>query len=199
MDRKVMFYVLIFLCVGLNVAAVDSLYTIQDIVQFNVEESKVGHGQANNFQYNNCGHPESDVFNLTSLAVSPDPIQLPGTVTISAGMKFRVAGASPIKMEVAFYKKLGESWLKIPCVAEVGSCTYGDICDILDLIPVCPQQLVQAHIPCKCPFAQGTYTLPESKFFVPLPLVPGGDYRIKSVFTNDHSPGACIELLFSIN
>lgn len=188
-----------FLYLDLNIVSGNTLDNIQDILRSTITaQQKIQHGQANKFQYNNCGHPATDVFNLTSFSVSPDPIKLPGIVSIAASMKFRVTGRSPIKLQVDYYKKLGESWLKIPCIAEIGSCTYEDICDILNLIPVCPPQLVDAGIPCKCPFAQGTYKLPKSDFPIPLPLLPNGDYRIKAVFTNGQTPGACIELFFSI-
>ena len=45
---------------------------------------------------------------------------------------------------------LGE-WIKIPCVDSVGSCSYQDICAFLEEV-TCPDPLVKAGIPCKCPF-----------------------------------------------
>ncbi|KAK3776795.1 hypothetical protein RRG08_024572 [Elysia crispata] len=201
MGRNLVFFATIFLCLDLNLARLDgSLTNLQDVIRSTSlkYQDQVTRGQVNRFQYINCGHPETDVFNLTSLVISPNPIQLPGTATISAGFKFRVTARSPIKLQVDFYRYVLGSWLKIPCVAEIGSCTYDDICEFLDLIPVCPHQLVEAGIPCKCPFEQGTYTLPESKFVVPFPILPSGDYKIHSVYTNGESPGACLELYFSI-
>nr|XP_009683997.1 PREDICTED: ganglioside GM2 activator-like [Struthio camelus australis] len=53
-------------------------------------------------------------------------------------------------------KALGELWIQLPCVDQLGSCTYSDVCTILDnLIPpgtTCPEPLLTYGIPCHCPF-----------------------------------------------
>lgn len=47
-------------------------------------------------------------------------------------------------------------WVKVPCVEELGSCHYPDVCDILDqVIPPgldCPEPLRTYGLPCHCPF-----------------------------------------------
>lgn len=47
-------------------------------------------------------------------------------------------------------------WVKVPCVEELGSCHYPDVCDILDqVIPPgldCPEPLHTYGLPCHCPF-----------------------------------------------
>lgn len=53
-------------------------------------------------------------------------------------------------------KALGDLWIQLPCIDQLGSCTYDDICTILDtLIPPgtpCPEPLLTYGIPCHCPF-----------------------------------------------
>lgn len=53
-------------------------------------------------------------------------------------------------------KALGDLWIQLPCIDNLGSCTYDDVCTILDnLIPpgtACPEPLQTYGIPCHCPF-----------------------------------------------
>lgn len=53
-------------------------------------------------------------------------------------------------------KALGDLWIQLPCIDQLGSCTYDDVCNILDnLIPPgmpCPEPLLTYGIPCHCPF-----------------------------------------------
>lgn len=53
-------------------------------------------------------------------------------------------------------KALGDLWIQLPCIDQLGSCTYDDVCSILDeLIPPgtpCPEPLLTYGIPCHCPF-----------------------------------------------
>lgn len=53
-------------------------------------------------------------------------------------------------------KALGDLWIQLPCIDQLGSCTYNDVCTILDnLIPpgtTCPEPLLTYGIPCHCPF-----------------------------------------------
>jgi hypothetical protein len=47
-------------------------------------------------------------------------------------------------------------WIKVPCVKSIGSCTYDDLCTLLEKIPLqpdgtCPKPLPSLGIPCRCP------------------------------------------------
>ncbi|GFO48850.1 ganglioside gm2 activator [Plakobranchus ocellatus] len=148
--------------------------------------------RVNKFVYNNCGHPETDVFNLTTIIVRPEPIKLPGKVTLGASFAFRETATSPIKLQVEMdVSRSGDQWQKLPCIEQVGTCTYDDICELLSMLPECK--------PCQCPFAKGNYSVPATTIDIPLELVPPGDYRIKAVFTNSEKLGACIELIISFD
>lgn len=53
-------------------------------------------------------------------------------------------------------KALGDLWIQLPCIDRMGSCTYDDVCSMLDeVIPPgtpCPEPLLTDGIPCHCPF-----------------------------------------------
>ncbi|KAG8128511.1 putative Ganglioside GM2 activator protein [Naja naja] len=158
-----------------------------------------------NFAWENCGPPSEPAI-IKSLSVSPDPIAIPGDVTVAASGASTILLSAPLKAVVILEKKLGEMWIKIPCVDDVGSCTYDDVCALLDsLIPPgqpCPQPLQSYGLPCHCPFKAGTYNLPSSEFFIPnmdLPsFLTNGDYRVRAVLSNGDQELSCTKLSFSL-
>ncbi|XP_030315078.1 ganglioside GM2 activator isoform X1 [Calypte anna] len=120
--------------------------------------SKVG-----GFAWENCGDGRDPVV-LKSLSVAPDPISIPGSLRISAAASSSKTVASPLKAVLVVEKALGDLWIQLPCIDQLGSCTYNDVCVILDnLIPpgtTCPEPLLTYGIPCHCPFKAGSYSLP---------------------------------------
>ena len=56
-----------------------------------------------------------------------------------------------VQAQVYLGKKVGSTWIKIPCIANIGSCTYDDLCELLAGI-TCPDPFVSAGVPCQCPF-----------------------------------------------
>uniref|UniRef100_A0A2C9KU99 MD-2-related lipid-recognition domain-containing protein n=1 Tax=Biomphalaria glabrata TaxID=6526 RepID=A0A2C9KU99_BIOGL len=96
--------------------------------------------------------------------------------------------------DVVLEKKVGDSWLKIPCIGFIGSCEYDDVCEFLSLITECPQPFVDAGVPCKCPFQKGVYKLPKTEFDVEIPIFPPGDYHGKANLTHNDQSVACVEL-----
>lgn len=173
--------------------------------RFVVPDMKWSVSKVQNFAWENCG-PPSEPGVIKSLSVSPDPIAVPGDVTVSVSAASTIIFTAPLKAVVTLEKKLGDMWLKIPCVDELGSCVYDDLCAILDsLVPPgqpCPQPLQSYGIPCHCPFKAGTYTLPSSEFFIPnmdLPsFLTNGDYRLRVVLSNGDQELACTKYSFSL-
>uniref|UniRef100_A0A8D0DUB5 Ganglioside GM2 activator n=1 Tax=Salvator merianae TaxID=96440 RepID=A0A8D0DUB5_SALMN len=158
-----------------------------------------------NFAWQNCG-PSSDPAVIKNLNVDPDPLQIPGTVTVSASGATTVSLESPLKASVILEKRLGELWIKIPCVDLLGSCTYDDTCALLDsVIPPgvpCPEPMQTYGIPCHCPFKAGTYNLPSSQFDIPKLDLPSfftdGDYKLTVVLSNGDQHLSCVKLSFSL-
>ncbi|XP_077182639.1 ganglioside GM2 activator [Paroedura picta] len=157
-----------------------------------------------NFAWQNCDH--SAPAWVKSLNVIPDPVCIPGDVTVMASGTTTETLDSPLKVIVVLEKRIGDMWLKVPCVDQLGSCTYNDICHYLDIyIPPgqkCPEPLRSYGIPCHCPFKVGTYNLPPSDIYIPSMDLPSfltnGDYRLKTKMMHDNEQLACLKLFFSL-
>jgi hypothetical protein len=61
-------------------------------------------------------------------------------------------------VELTVEKEVAGFWVKIPCVEQLGSCSYENICDLIDeYIPPgesCPEPLHTYGLPCHCPFKE---------------------------------------------
>lgn len=105
---------------------------------------------------------------VQNLTLAPDPIVVPGNVTVGVNVTLKEMLSSPIKVAVTIKKKILGLVITIPCDKNFGSCTYDDACSILDKVK-CPQQFIHNHLHCKCPFKPGNYSLPETSIGIALP------------------------------
>ncbi|XP_069340452.1 ganglioside GM2 activator isoform X1 [Eulemur rufifrons] len=161
--------------------------------------------QLSSFSWDNCDEGKDPAV-IKSLTLEPDPIVVPGNVTVSANGKTSVPLTSPLKVELTVEKEVAGFWVKIPCVEQIGSCTYEDFCDVLDtIIPPgepCPEPLHTYGLPCHCPFKDGTYSLPKSDFTVPDLELPSwlstGNYRIESILSSGGNRLACVKIAASL-
>ena len=55
------------------------------------------------------------------------------------------------QVDLVLERKVGSAWIKIPCIGDIGSCTYDDLCETLSGAE-CPDPFVDNGVPCKCPF-----------------------------------------------
>jgi ganglioside GM2 activator len=96
-------------------------------------------------------------------------------------------------------KKVAGFYIKVPCIDNVGSCTYGDLCK--DWADVCPKYFSKYGIPCACPIPANTYTVPDIEFDITGKLPPGasGDLRVTA---NMNSPSAghlgCLQVTINL-
>jgi ganglioside GM2 activator len=61
------------------------------------------------------------------------------------------------KAAVRVQKKIGFIWIDIPCIDNIGSCDYEDLCALIPFKPVgepCPEPFLSLKLPCACPFSQ---------------------------------------------
>ncbi|XP_030002290.1 ganglioside GM2 activator [Sphaeramia orbicularis] len=166
---------------------------------------RITKGQILGFDWKNCGKPDAPAV-LKTLTLSPDPIPIPGDLTASASGSTSVDLAAPLSLNVTLEKEVAGFWVKIPCVEEIGSCHYHDACDLLDqLIPPgqdCPEPLHSYGLPCHCPFNAGSYSLPQSDFYLPEMDLPywltNGDYRVQGVLGGQGKELGCLKLALSI-
>ena len=137
---------------------------------------------------------------LQSLTISPSPLHLPGAVTVSASGTVAADIKAPIKVALVIHKKVLGQWFKIPCVDNLGSCTYDDICTKLPPpTQACPPILQKYGIPCHCPVPKGSYNLPSSTMNVNVPVeIPSGDYEINIQASANGVLQSCVNAQFSI-
>lgn len=149
------------------------------------------------WSYKNCGDPSTDLLVLSNLTLSPDPLSFPGKLDVSFKGVIRETVDAPLSGDVEIDRKVGSSWLKIPCFGNIGSCHYDDICDLL-AGATCPDPFVTNNIPCKCPFTKGAYSLPTTEFDVLAAVLPPGDYRAQGNLTYSSKHVACVAITVTI-
>ncbi|KFO26629.1 ganglioside GM2 activator isoform X2 [Fukomys damarensis] len=157
------------------------------------------------FSWDNCDEGKDPAV-IKSLTVEPDPIVIPGNMTVSTEGKTSVSLRSPLQVELTVEREVAGLWIKIPCVEKLGSCTYEDICNMLTTyIPPgepCPEPLHTYGLPCHCPFKEGTYSLPRSDFTVPELELPGwlssGNYRVQSILSSGGKRLGCVKISASL-
>ena len=132
--------------------------------------------------------------------IAPDPIRLNYNFTIAAAAFTRIdldpTTASSAQLTIA--KKVFGSYVEIPCVGNVGSCTYNNLCDMLGSVSgtLCPV-FEPFGVPCKCPIESDAYRFGPFSFKLPDPRLPwltNGDYRARAVLKQANgAPLGCIE------
>jgi len=150
------------------------------------------------FQINSCSEGGSeDLLSLPSKSINPYPIKVPGDLTVSGQAVFhREARPGDFKLELHIQRKVTFIWITVPCIAEVGSCTY-DACALLEEnfgngTSGCPPQFVEQGLPCTCPVAPGQYVLDHAVFSIPemsgvLSWLAEGDYKVEMKLVDNAS------------
>ncbi|XP_040928644.1 ganglioside GM2 activator isoform X2 [Betta splendens] len=158
------------------------------------------------FDWKNCGK-DDDPAVMKSLTLSPDPIQIPGDLNASASGSTSVELKAPLCVNVTLEKEVAGFWVKVPCVEQMGSCHYPNVCDLLNqLIPPgqnCPEPLHTYGLPCHCPFKAGSYFLPQSDFSLPNMDLPywltNGKYRVQGVLGCEQQELGCLLLTLALH
>ncbi|XP_068134491.1 ganglioside GM2 activator-like [Hyperolius riggenbachi] len=143
---------------------------------------------------------------IKSLSITPDPVTMPGDVTVSVVLNTEVPLSAPLQIKITAEKELFGEWLAVPCIDKFGSCTYNDVCDLLDAFfkpgQQCPGPLKAYGLPCHCPFRAGSYTLPSTEFTLPNLSLPSwleeGNYRVSGVLTHNNEEIGCAKFSFSL-
>ncbi|ESO93688.1 hypothetical protein LOTGIDRAFT_228500 [Lottia gigantea] len=151
-------------------------------------------GQVGHFSLKNCGDKSKEVFSLTYLSITPDPLVFPGQLTVSFTGTAHKNIQSPVNANVTLKNSKTGVY---PCVANIGSCDYNDLCAMLELIQVCPPPLTSAGIPCKCPINEGNYKLKEASFDVEAVVLPPGDYMAQANMTSGTDLIGCYQVYVS--
>lgn len=91
-------------------------------------------------------------------------------------------------------KKVGSFYIKVPCIDNLGSCNYGNICE--SWAELCPKYLAPYGIPCTCPIPPNTYSIPTATFDVTakLPSQANGDFRITADMSSGSGHLGCLRI-----
>ncbi|XP_077983984.1 ganglioside GM2 activator-like [Glandiceps talaboti] len=148
--------------------------------------------------WKNCGDKSDPV--SANVTITPDPIPIPGNVQVALNATFNIQFGAPLKAVLTIKKKIVGIWVEIPCVDNIGSCTYDDLCSLIPFSPSqpCPEPFSTYKIPCYCPFPKGVYSLPKSDIAIPqIPDLPSwltnGDYEIHADLSMSSQRLACYE------
>ncbi|XP_051514282.1 ganglioside GM2 activator-like [Myxocyprinus asiaticus] len=158
------------------------------------------------FSWANCGKSGDPAY-MKTLNLTPDPIPIPGQITADASGTTSVELTSPLSVNVTLEREVVGVWVKIPCIDELGSCHYPNVCDLLDqLTPPgqdCPEPLHTYGLPCHCPFKAGDYSLPSSDIYIPEVELPGwltnGNYKVQGILGNSENELGCLEVSVSLH
>ncbi|XP_066285038.1 ganglioside GM2 activator-like [Branchiostoma lanceolatum] len=167
--------------------------------KFNSKPQKV---RMSKWRVTDCGMP-SDPVKING-TLMPDPLNINDQISGSFNVTSMVMVSSPLKAEVTIMKKVGSTMVKIPCVSNLGSCNYDDLCSLIPLQPgePCPSPLSDYNIPCMCPFKMGSYVLPAQSFYLPSGILPSwlvtGEYHGKAMLSSNGKSLACRELTMSV-
>merc|ERR1712055_40268 len=155
---------------------------------------KDGEVRLTSFKWSNCGS-SSDPLSIQSFSLMPDPIRLPGNLTVAVSGGSGTELMSPLKLELEIKKKVVFVWIAVPCVDDLGSCTYDDICKLDPFDPDnCPPPFSTYGLPCTCPIDPGYFDIDATTFYVSQSLPGGlasGDYQIKATLSSNGSAIGC--------
>ncbi|ELT90215.1 hypothetical protein CAPTEDRAFT_219327 [Capitella teleta] len=159
--------------------------------------------------YSDCGSDPDRPIRILNVTASPLPVRAPGKFRIAASAN--VSEELPPKMgvDVIVSKSLFGFNFKIPCVNNIGTCHYSDVCSLLDAYfghrRRCPRWLRRHQLPCRCPIQPDVYSL--KRFSVQIPKLSGmmevlarGEYQIIIRVVNEDNKNelACFQSTFEI-
>ncbi|CAG5131878.1 unnamed protein product, partial [Candidula unifasciata] len=152
------------------------------------------------FSWKSCG-PADQLVEIRNLTISPSPLFFPGPLTFGFDILFHDSIPEDARVSsdmLLEYSGRTGTWVKIPCIGQLGSCTYEDVCSMSQAI-VCPDELKKRGIPCTCPIAKGEYVLPSFEVDVLASVFLSGDYRAQVTF-KDSTKGqiACYNVTFTV-
>merc|ERR1712179_347980 len=145
------------------------------------------------FKVTDCSTSPNKLITVENIVLTNDPVPIPGNESVSLDVHVLrpIAGVGHYTVNLRVQRHVFNGYVQVPCVEDVGSCTY-DLCTILDghhynTPNHCPQEIASStsDFPCSCPFAVGDYHLnPTGAQIGELPFylkwLGGGDYKAEA-------------------
>jgi len=149
------------------------------------------------FSWGNCGS-SSEAIQLKTLKISPDPIKIPGNVTVNLIVAITSTLPTDLQASLILEKKIGKFFIKVPCEHDIGSCTYNNICE--KWAEICRKYFEKYGFPCQCPIPAGTYSIPDGTIDATkkIPAQADGEFKL-TVHINGHAGRVgCVDLHFKL-
>ncbi|RUS72646.1 hypothetical protein EGW08_019584 [Elysia chlorotica] len=150
------------------------------------------------FVFNNCADPKNEQVKVNTISLKPDPLKLPGNVTAGGAVTINSPVGSPLKVALDVYYKVFGAWIKVPCVDDIGSCTYDDFCKKIN-IASCPPEIVKAGLTCKCPFPAGNFSVSSATLPITASLPVSGDVKVEATATMSGKLVTCAQVQLTID
>jgi ganglioside GM2 activator len=93
---------------------------------------------------------------------------------------------------------VGKFYIKVPCIDNVGSCNYGDVCKMW--AEVCPKYFEKYGFPCTCPIPANTYSVPDAIIDISkkVPSKATGEFKLTANIGGDSHNLGCFKLQFKL-
>merc|ERR1712149_15337 len=147
-------------------------------------------------KYTECMANSAIKINKVGLAPYPPNLSEGFTAEYDVDILKNIDGEVDVKL--ALQKKMGIIWLTIPCTGNVGSCTYNDICTLMDghVSDELCTILGLFGLPCECPWNAQKFTgsndIPALDLGSAGALV-SGQYKAKAEVISGGEVVACLE------
>ncbi|KAL8560163.1 hypothetical protein ACOMHN_021658 [Nucella lapillus] len=142
------------------------------------------------FALRDCAHNKaSELMTFASAHLSPYPVTIPGDLHVTAALRINKEASGDHSVDVTIERYIGFLWITVPCISNVGSCTYKSACGMLSgsygngTNTACPPEIRATGMPCTCPIPAGTYSMANTVFKIPeltgvWSWLASGDYRV---------------------
>ena len=150
------------------------------------------------YSWSNCT-PAGSTW-LTSFGILPVPIEFGQAVSVVG--QFDLARDVTVAQDMLIRIEHRVDGRLLPCLGPlVGSCTYDNVCALLNEHPV-STCATQPFVPCQCPYRSGTYAIPAPGSTLTLPVqgerfLGQNQYLVKA-FDGNGVLDACIEAAFEV-
>ncbi|XP_023234966.1 uncharacterized protein LOC111634430 [Centruroides sculpturatus] len=142
--------------------------------------------RSNSIDWETCN--DNAPVKIQSLSITPYPIPLRGTVTISASAEVECAIEGPIHVNIKIYKKF-VAWIPVKTIV------INDLCEKFP--SKCSETPKENELPCKCPIEANSYRIPPVEF--QMPELPAADFLVKGDYSATIKGSECGTEVFCYN